>query len=274
MKQHINVSVVFLFKILLVPALLFSLCSQYSRAEVTLTIAVASNFQLPLQQLIDESAQWKNENIRIVVGASGSLYIQASKGAPFDVFLSANSEWPERLVQQQLATHLHTYAVGKLAIWPVTKTQLAHTSIEQILLRAQGKIAIAYPDAAPYGESAKHYLDKPNLASQLKSKLVMARNVSQAFQYVDSGNASIGFVAESLLIQAHRKLQQNKYLDYYSIPQNEYPAIVQKLVILTPRSSASASVQKKAIDFVAFLLSESSQNKLQSLGYSAIKESP
>lgn len=258
----------------LILALLIVCCStQEAIGEEPLTIAVASNFQLPLKQLIDESARWKNENIRIVVGASGSLYIQASKGAPFDLFLSANSEWPERLLEQNLATKVTTYAVGKLAIWPVSSKQLALASITQILESAQGKIAIAFPDFAPYGTSAAHYINKQINAAKINEKLVLARNVSQSFQYVDSGNATLGFVAESLLIQAHKKFKDNKYLDYYLIPQNEYPQIVQKLAVLKPRNIESSKPRQQALDFAAFLSSQESQNKLLTLGYAAIMES-
>lgn len=251
-----------------------SIFSQALKADTPLTIGVASNFQLPLKQLISESSEWQHQNIRIVVGASGSLYVQALKGAPLDIVLFANSEWSERLYDNNLASQIATYAIGKLALWPFSKANSNITNIAKALDAKEGKIAIAIPEQAPYGYSALAYIDKLTSNGNIQAKLVLARNVSQAFQYVDSGNAQIGFVAESLLIQAYKKWRLSKYLDYYLIPQGEYPEIVQKLALLSSVKNRNDEIQDQANDFIDFLLAEKTQERLAELGYLPISREP
>ena len=254
--------------------IVFSMLSQSLKADTPLTIGVASNFQLPLKQLLAESPTWDTQNIRIVVGASGSLYNQVVKGAPLDVVLLANSEWPERLYNEGLASQVHSYAIGKLVVWPLGKANTRLINISKALNATQGKIAIAHPEQAPYGASAKAFINKLPINANIQANLVLARSVSQAFQFVDSGNAQIGFVAESLLIQAYKKLGKSKYLDYYLIPQEQYPKIVQKLALLNSVNNRSTKIQSQANDFIDFLLNEKTQEKLEKLGYSPLSLGP
>jgi molybdenum ABC transporter molybdate-binding protein len=231
-----------------------------------LTIAVASNFQFPLSTLIAQSEYWSKQPVRIVVGSSGTLYAQLSKGAPFDLFFSADSERPIRLEQNNLASSRQTYARGKLVLFPA-HDQFVNSINERNILDVTGKLAIANPQLAPFGEAAVAYIATLHNAGSLPNHYVLGANVTQAFQFVDSGNAELGLLAESVLIHAQHRLQNPKYSDYMPIPVKLYPPIIQQLVI------ANTSQHKEhAQRFVDFVTSAESQQVLSLLGYMPISD--
>lgn len=237
---------------------------QNVQAEVNrpmLTIAVASNFQYPLSKLLENSPKWRDYPIRIVTGSSGTLYSQISNGAPFDVFLSADSERPLRLEQNGLSIIRVPYAQGKLAIWPITMANT--TSIE--LMQQANKVAIANPALAPFGSAALAYIKGNDSSKSIMQKLVYGANVTQAFQFVDSGNAQVGIVAESLLLQASFLLEDASYLAYRLLNEAEYPDIIQEAVVLK-----RSQHKEEASSFIAFLTSPASQQALTGLGYLSI----
>lgn len=239
-------------------------------AEQPFTIAVASNFQLPLQQILAESEDWHDKPLRIVVGSSGGLFAQAIKGAPFDMLLSADSQRPEELVAKGLASAASAYTQGLLVVWPIknkeASAQEASIQANEALAHLNGKLAIANPELAPFGTSALSFINTLNNAASLKQQLVFASNVSQAFQFVDSGNARIGILAKSSLLQAHHRFNADKYLAFWEIPTNRYSAIIQKLVIFN-----NSKHQATAQALLDFLIAPSTQIKLQTLGYAPIK---
>lgn len=251
--------------------------------EPRITVAVASNFRFPLEQVIKNSDTWSQQNIRLVTGSSGVLYAQILKGAPFDVFLSADKQRPEALVLNGLAASSTPYALGKLALWPVPKKILLNrmatqAKIKRLLDTHSGKFAIAHPDLAPFGKVALGYLEKHTKNSQLLNNLVLGNNITQAFQFVDSGNATIGLIAESLLIQAGMQFKQAKYKNYILLNEGSYPTIVQHMVVLnrtfkgrfqqSPEQKAQQIAQhKQAIAFTEFLISPQVQSQLTTMGY-------
>lgn len=234
--------------------------------EASLTIAVASNFHFPLTSLIEKSDYWAEQPIRLVSASSGTLYAQITKGAPFDVFFSADLKRPLNLETQLLGTNRQTYAQGKLILWPapVVSSQKYFTN-KSITLA--GKLAIANPALAPFGLAAKSYISTLDNAESLTKNLVMGSSVTQAFQFVDSGNAEFGLLAESTLIQAKLALADNKYSQYMLIPIEDYPPIIQQVVIVN--SSDNKVLAQK---FINFILSPPSQQQLSKLGYLPVSE--
>jgi molybdate transport system substrate-binding protein len=227
-------------------------------ASGPLTVAVASNFKYTSKQ-----------NVRLVTGSSGVLYAQIMKGAPFDVFLSADTQRPNNLVRAGLGKNVNVYAIGRLVLWPVS---ISSTNVEDPqhlqasylthLNNFEGKLAIANPQLAPFGKAALEVIENVPALEYLTHQLVKGTNINQAFQFVDSGNAQAGMIAESLLIQASQLLGTEKYNDYILIPRSQYTTIEQSIVVLNP-----STLHPKSELFVNFLLNEHSQNILSKYGY-------
>ena len=233
---------------------------------VQLTVAVASNFHFPLSVLIDESEYWSAQAVRLVVGSSGILYAQLSKGAPFDLFFSADAKRPHDLFVNNNALQPTTYARGKLVLF--TGKPMMVKDPAKFLLNFSGRLAIANPQIAPFGEAAMSYINTLSNAQALREKLVYGANATQAFQFVDSGNAQAGLISESLLVNAQVMLKAPKYNDYVPIPSELYTPIIQQVVI-TNTSKNKADAQR----FVDFVMSADSQNKLAKMGYLPLADS-
>lgn len=232
----------------------------------TMTIAVASNFRYTLEQIIANSPYWSSQNISVVTGSSGVLYAQIIKGAPFDVFLSADMQRPRMLVEKGLAQSIQIYAKGRLVLWPLMANSKVVDSAQprylQYLKQIDGKLAIADPLLAPFGIAAMEVIESDNSLANLRQQLVKGSNVNQAFQFVNSGNAQAGLIAESLLIQAKQVLGSNKYQYFERIPESAYQPINQGIVVIERQST-----HPEAKAFVKFMLSESSQSMLNIFGY-------
>lgn len=166
-----------------------------------ISIAVAANFAATLHEL---AAQFKRETghgVRIVSGSSGKFYAQIKNGAPFQVFFSADSAKPLQLERDGLAVPgtRFTYATGRLALW---SRQPGFIDGEGKVLQQDDfhKLAIANPAHSPYGAAALEVLQNLGLLERLRDRLVLGENVAQAYQFVESGNAGLGFVALSQLM--------------------------------------------------------------------------
>ncbi|MEM7363282.1 MAG: molybdate ABC transporter substrate-binding protein [Pseudomonadota bacterium] len=173
----------------LILAILLS-CS--TNADVV-RVAVASNFRNPM---IDIARQFESNGEHTLVvsyGASGKLFAQIINGAPFDVFLSADQEKPQRLIDRRLAiadTRM-TYAYGQLILW---SAQSSEQSLRDFLVTSEGRIAMANPRLAPYGQAALETLRTLSLIEQTQDRWVMGENIAQTFHFVHSGNATAGFI--------------------------------------------------------------------------------
>ncbi len=240
---------------------------QQSNYQALLTVAVASNFYYPLTRLLDTSKDWGAHNIRLVSGSSGVLYAQIVNGAPYHVFLSADAMRPQILYESGKGLKPISYAKGRLVLWPADPASSAIENLSQ----SAGRIAIANPQTAPFGAAALDYLSKIPKYAQLKSRLVYGNNIAQAFQFVDTGNASIGLIAKSMLIQAQAKFpdKQAHYAMYIAIDDALYPEILQQAIVLT---SPKQDEHALAAAFMAFLLSTSTQEQLSSLGYQGVSQ--
>lgn len=226
-----------------------------SQAEIV-HIAVASNFTHTMKELIAEFEQKSPHTIKASYGSSGKIYAQIKHGAPFDIFFSADQSKPALLFDQNL-THgkPFTYAFGALALWSNNK-QLNGQNLKQILQSGEfNKLSIANPKLAPYGIAAMTVLDHLNLLDATKSKWVKGENIAQAYQFVASANADLGFIALSQVI--HQTSISPK--DYWVVPDHLYSPIRQDAVLLKDKAAAK--------DFIEFLSLPKSQHIIQSYGY-------
>lgn len=207
-----------------------------------LTVAVASNFLAPMQQLVRLWQQrYPDQPVRLVSASSGKLYAQITHGAPFDLFFSADALRPQRLFQQG---HVHkpaTYALGELVLWQ-------RSGAQPPLARLKGgdfrRLALANPKTAPYGRAAQQVLQKLGLWPALQSRLVRGENVGQAFQFVRTGNAQLGFAAHSQVIQAHVDDDAHRWM----VDRTLYAPIVQQAVVVKGRPFETAA--QRFLDFV------------------------
>lgn len=237
--------------------LLSSVASVLKADEVK--VAVASNFSKPLEALATTFTATTGHELKISAGASGKLYAQIEHGAPFEVLLSADSKTPEKLVAAQLAIadSRFTYALGKLVLW----------SSNQDYIDAQGAVlqknefkhlAIANPKTAPYGAAAWEVLEHLGLTTSLEPKLVQGENISQTYDFVSTGNAELGFVAWSQVVQAGGVKQGS----VWQIPDRFYSPIQQDAVLLTKGQNNPAA---KAL--LAFLKTPAAQKLITEAGY-------
>lgn len=172
-------------------------------------------------------------NIRITYGSSGNFFAQITNKAPFDLFLSADRDYPRRLVALGLADERSefTYAVGRIVLWVPNSSNLdiSKPGLEALADPSVKKIAIANPQHAPYGRAAEAALRKQKLWDKLQDTLVLGENIGQAAQFVESGSADVGVLALSLALSPQLKASGR----YSIIPQNDYPTIEQAGVVLS-----------------------------------------
>lgn len=226
-----------------------ALCS----SESPLRIAVASNFTPVLKKLLVEFHQQTKINTQIISGATGALFLQIKHGAPFDIFISADSSRPKQLEQQNLilADSRQTYALGQLALLSMnSNAQLSD------LNKIPQRFAIANPNTAPYGKAAKQTLEHLNLWQKYKSKLIQGININQTFAQVRSQAVNSALVANSQLVLNN--------LTGVIIPSLYHQPIAQQLVII--KSSSNINNAKRLSDY---LLSPAIQQKIISFGYAS-----
>jgi len=226
------------------------------------TVAVASNFLKSAEQLAElYRATDAQAQIRFSPASSGKLYAQIENGAPFDVFLSADSERPTQLEQKGLAVagSRFTYALGRLALWS-NDPKLAGKDCRQALVDVDFRhLAIASPRAAPYGIAAVAVLEKLNLGlPRLGGLVVQGENIAQTLQFVATGAAQLGFVAQAQLRDAGAPAGTCRW----DVPTELHPPIAQQAVLLK-RGAANAS----ALGFVQFLKGEAARKLIAAHGY-------
>jgi molybdate transport system substrate-binding protein len=204
--------------------------------------------------------------VRVTYGASGNFYAQLTNRAPFDVFLSADVEFPRRLVESGLAIRdsEFSYAIGHLVLWaPVgSPIDLEKQGIRSLLDPSVTKIAIANPDHAPYGRAAVAALRKLDMYDRIKDRLVRGENVAQAGQYAQSGNAQLGIIPLSLaLAPGYRDGRR------WAIPGDAYPPLEQGAAILS-----WARDREAARLLCAFIRGREGKAILQRFGFTLPKE--
>jgi molybdate transport system substrate-binding protein len=227
-------------------------------AQPKITVAVAANMQYTMQELIAEYNKADQTKINIVLGASGKLTQQIQNGAPFDVFISADKEFP-----QKLANNKHTleapkvYAQGLLVLWSV-KPNLQPAKDLKLLLGANIKnIAIANPKTAPYGSAAESILKKYGLYDKVSSKLVTGESISQTSQFIVTQNADIGFTAKAIVIS---KEMQGKG-KWVELNARDYPPIEQSAALLKHAKENNEAAARKFYNFLYSAKAKAIYNK-------------
>ena len=235
-----------------------------------LRIAAAPNLSDVLPEVIEGYKTDKglpDQEIEVTFASSGKLYSQIISGAPYDIFLAANQDFPAQLLNEVFkgdANHTpFTYTQGQLSIYSATKAVGVfdqNTLTELLNNNDKSKITIANPELAPYGESAKVYLESQNLYDALtaQKRLIQAENIGQAFQYAHTGSVDYGFVAHSQVI-AMKAVPEHFYL----LPPTSYPAILQDGILITNEANAA--------DFTAYLRSPTGQAYFSRAGYLAVR---
>ncbi len=224
-----------------------------------LSVAVSSNFSSVVEKLKPLFYQQSGHQLLVSYGSSGKLYAQIINGAPFEVFLSADSVFVENLINEKKAS-AHSkwiYAVGQLVLCS-SKMDLDIKDLEILLNPSIKHITIANSKTAPYGIAAEKVLLNKNIFNQIKTKIVVAENINQAFQFVETKNADIGFVALSQVLN-------KKNIKYWLVPENLYDPIFQMAVITNKGVKHSA-----AKEFLEFLKSKSVQKLIQDSGYKVV----
>ncbi|MCK0163408.1 molybdate ABC transporter substrate-binding protein [Marinobacter sp. S6332] len=233
-----------------------ALISKANAADVS--IAVAANFTDTTRELVAAFGETTGLEAVASYGSTGKLYAQIDNGAPFDVFLAADSHRPELLEKsgQGVAGTRFTYARGKLALWSPTP----HTFEDPKVWLESGKfsrLAIANPKTAPYGLAAQEVLTEMGLWDSLQSRLVRGDSIAQTFQFVATTNAQSGFVA---LSQVRAWDSQGGSL--WMIPQSYYSPINQQAILLTRSENNQAAHQ-----WIEFLRSDTAKNIIEEFGY-------
>ena len=227
-----------------------------------IAVAAAADLSTATQELARSYEKQTGVKVKLSFGASGSLTQQIENGAPFDVFFSADMDYPRQLISHADAEEasLYRYAVGRLVLWtPADSTlDVEHRGLN-ILTDAQvKKIAIANPQHAPYGRAAVAAMNHVGLYDQVSDRLVMGENVSQAAQFVESGNAQVGFVA---LAFAAAPAMQGKG-KYWQIPEEAYPPLDQGVVVLS-----HSRHKKEAAAFVEYIKTNEAASVFQKYGF-------
>ena len=229
----------------------------------TVSVAVAANFADALRQLQPGFEQESGHELRISSASTGILYAQILHGAPYDVFLAADRKRPEQLIAAGLAdsSSAFVYARGRLVLWSA-RPGLVDDGGDALRSRAFEHLALANPRTAPYGAAAMQVLERLGLAQALAGRLVTGESVAQAWHFVVSGNAELGFVSLSQPIAAGRLARGS----YWIVPEDLYAPLEQMAVLVGPGRD-----QRSARALMEFLQSEYATARLEELGYAAGK---
>jgi molybdate transport system substrate-binding protein len=233
-------------------------------ADREINVAAAADLSAALQEVAAKYEKRTGVVVKLSFGASGALTEQIKNGAPFDVFFSADMDYPRQLIAagQADGLTLYRYAVGQLVLWVPKDSPLdvEHKGMVVLLDPSVKKIAMANPQHAPYGRAAAAALQHYGLYENVKDRLVLGENVSQAAQFVESGNAQAGFVA---LAHAQAPAMQSKG-KYWIVPAEAHPQLDQGVVLI----SRSAH-QKDAAAFLDFVKTEEVAGLLQRYGFTS-----
>tara|TARA_A100000164_G_C21849141_1_gene744123 strand:- start:163 stop:966 length:804 start_codon:yes stop_codon:yes gene_type:complete len=246
-------------KKILLSIFLFLLQAFYFSNASDLKLAVASNIIRPIKKIVSIFEKKTEQNVIIISGSTGKLFAQISNGAPYDIFLAADEKTPKILIQKGygLKSSEFTYAIGRLALWSKEKNLIKNSS--NILIQNNFKfLSIANPKVAPYGNASVQTLKNLKIYEKLKSKIVMGENISQAFQFISSGNATLGFVALSQIFEGEIIKNGSAWV----VPKEMHSEIKQNAILLK-----KAENSKKAQDFLSFLKSKDSTKIFEFYGY-------
>src|SRR5215472_6077897 len=232
---------------LMVIAILLIICVSASCAAQELTVAAAADLQAAMQQVAAHFQKDTGKSVKAIYGSSGNFFQQIQNGGPFDMFFSANLDYPKKLEENGLveSASFYQYARGKIVLWvPKESTLDLKQGLNALLQPTVRKIAIANPQHAPYGRAAVSAMQKDGIYDKVKEKFVLGENISQTASFVVSGSADGGIIALSLALSPNMK-DKGRYTE---IPTSDYPPIDQACVIL--KSSKNQAEDGRFLDFL------------------------
>ena len=227
----------------------------------TLRVAAAADLQFAMNDVAGRYEKDSGKKVEVSYGSSGNFRTQIENGAPFDLFFSADLQYPKMLISSGLADGgtLYIYAHGRLVLWAPAgaNLDLAERGLNALKDPKITKIAIANPEHAPYGRAAVAALQTAGLYDEVKSKLVYGENISQAAQFASSGSAQVGILALSLTYADSMKSGER-----WEVPENLYPPLEQAAVVI------SASKNKAAASaFLDYVKSNEGRDVLAKYGF-------
>ena len=244
----------------LLPALGLAACLLPAAHADEVSVAVAANFTAPMQKIAAQFEQDTGHKARLSFGATGKFYAQIANGAPFGILLAADDTTPEKIAKEGLGDGVtrFTYAVGQLVLW---SKQAGYVDAEGKVLQKNDwrHIAIANPKLAPYGQAAMQTLNKLGLTAQVQPRIVQGENIAQAYQFAASGNAPLGFVALSQVMEGGRLREGSAWV----VPAGMHEPIRQDAIVLKPAQGNAA-----AAALMDYLRGEKARAIIQSFGYS------
>lgn len=230
-----------------------------SAQAADLSVAVAANFTAPMQKIAVDFEKKTGHKLALSFGSTGKFYAQIKNGAPFEVLFAADDETPARLEREGegVAGTRLTYAIGKLVLWS-KQPDLVDDKGEVLRTGSFERIALADPKLAPYGAAAMQALTSLGLVDTLRSKFVQGESIGQAYQFVATQNASLGFVALSQVYDGGSLTQGSAWI----VPETLYEPIRQDALILAKGKDSDA-----AAELLRYLQSDSAKAVIRSYGY-------
>lgn len=224
-------------------------------AERGVLVGVAANFTEPAREIAAAFERETGHRVRLSFGSTGQLYAQISEGAPFEVFLAADAERPARAEQagHAVAGSRFTYATGRLALF--SREEGIEMGPESVRDPGAGRIALANPETAPYGRAAWEAVVALGAVESVSGRRVIGTNVAQAFQFVHTGNADLGFVSLS-------QITLHPGGSRWIVPEALHAPIRQQAVLLEAGRSRPGAAR-----FLDFLRGEAARNLLRRFGY-------
>ncbi|MDR3300831.1 MAG: molybdate ABC transporter substrate-binding protein [Candidatus Accumulibacter sp.] len=222
-------------------------------------VAVAANFTAPAKDIAAQFEKDTGHKATLSFGSTGQFYAQIGQGAPFEIFLAADDTTPAKLEKENhtVAGSRFTYAIGALVLWS-EKTGFVDDKGEVLKTDKFAHLSIADPEKAPYGKAAVETLTKLGLNDALQAKIVKGNNISQAHQFISTGNAELGFVALSQVYKDGKITSGSAWI----VPANLYEPIRQDAVILAKgKDNAAASA------FIDYLKGPKAGAVIESYGY-------
>ncbi len=230
-------------------------------AAQEIKVAAAADLQFALKDIAARFEKESGKTVTLTFGSSGNFFAQLQNGAPFDVFFSANLDYPKKLETAGLVEPgtYYEYGTGRIVIWVPNDSKLDVSSGLRGLLKPDiKKIAIANPQHAPYGQAAVSALKEEGVYDKVSEKFVLGENISQTASFVVSGAADVGIVALSLALGPNMK-NKGRFVE---VPAADYPPIQQACVVLKSSSAKAASRE-----FVQFMQRPQTRELLRSYGF-------
>lgn len=246
---------------LLLCLMLLVLCRPAMASAGDIAVAAASDLNFAIKELIVEYEKQTGHHVKLSLGSSGNFYAQLQQGAPFDLYFSADIGYPKKLEEAGLTVpgSLYRYAVGRVVLW-APKQSPVEVSKGLTILREPTvkKIAIANPKHAPYGRAAVAAMEHMQVYADVKDRLVLGENISQAAQFIESGACDVGIIALSLALAPAMKERGT----FWEIPADAHPPLEQGAIILKQSKHQDAARQ-----FLNFMKSPQGQEVMTRYGF-------